>query len=709
MYAGNRNALLRFGVTRRLLKRTAPIYVFMSLFFFSSCYLFWSQSPPPAQSSPQDYVLPWLNQIAQQQLDRRADAIGQIHTVAEAEARKQLVRSKMLDDLGGLPDYNGPLNPRIVDKIHSDSFTIEKVIYESLPGFYVTANVYRPNLPGRYPAVLLQSGHTQEGKPENQRVAANLALKGFVVLCFDPIGQGERVQTYSPQLDAPLSGWSVPEHIQMGAQAQLIGQALSRYFIWDAKRSIDYLVSRPDVDAAHIGAAGCSGGGALTTFIGGLDPRLKVVIPACYPSSFRTLFSTFGPDAEMIFPNFLASGLDTADFVELSAPTPWLIQATERDEYNFSKAGVRLTYGEAHKWYSIYRAEDKVGFFVGQGWHGMPLASREVLYEWMIRYLKGGQGDFHEQAVTMRTNGELQVTKTGKVESEPGSRKLYQILAADLQARERPETIPELVSKLRELKIPTDGSAPEVRLLDKSARDWGTEQRIQFESSPEIWLDATLYLPSSQGRHPVVLMVKGGDLWGVMSITEMAEKMAKSGRIVLVMEPRKSLMKTDGGPYTGDWVTNAQANMVGLNLPALRAHDILRGVDLLAHRPDVDPTSIRAAARRVDGIWLLLAAASDTRIGRIWLDRTPYSLRAALDNSITSDLWDAIIPNFVLHWDLQDLVKVMEGRQVVWTDPTNWMGRVVTLQPPFRYRYVLGDTTDLAANQDDDYIHELIQ
>ena len=199
------------------------------------------------------------------------------------------------DDLGGLPDYNGPLNPEVTGEIRTDSYTIEKVIYESLPGFYVTANVYRPNLPGRYPAVLLQSGHTQEGKPENQRVAANLAMKGFVVLCFDPIGQGERVQTYSRQLDAPLAGWSVPEHIEMGAQAQLIGQGLARYFIWDAMRSLDYLASRPDVDASRIGAAGCSGGGALTTFTGALDPRLKVVIPGCYPSSFQLLFSTFGP------------------------------------------------------------------------------------------------------------------------------------------------------------------------------------------------------------------------------------------------------------------------------------------------------------------------------------------------------------------------------------------------------------------------------
>src|SRR2546430_8501995 len=164
----------------------------------------------------------------------------------------------------------------------NDSYTIKKLISKSLPGFYFPANLYRPNRPGRYPAVLLQAGHTQEGKPENQRIAANLAMKGFVVLCFDPIGQGEREQTYSRQLDAPLAGWSVPEHIGMGAQAQLIGEGLARYFIWDAMRSLDYLQSRPDVDGSRMGAAGCSGGGALTTFTGGLFPPRQGVISACY-------------------------------------------------------------------------------------------------------------------------------------------------------------------------------------------------------------------------------------------------------------------------------------------------------------------------------------------------------------------------------------------------------------------------------------------
>jgi dienelactone hydrolase len=626
-----------------------------------------------AKETAQDPVIGWMNRIAQQQLDQRAEKIRAIGTVAQAQARKQLVRARLLEDLGGLPDYHGPLHARVVGRIHNDNFTVEKVIYESLAGYYITANLYRPNRPGRYPGVLLQAGHTQEGKPENQRLAANLALKGFVVLCFDPVGQGERVQTYSRQLDEPLVGWSVPEHIEMGAQALLIGQGLARYFIWDAMRSLDYLTSRPEVDATRLGAAGCSGGGALTTFTGGLDPRLKVVVPGCYPSSFRLLFSTMGPDAEMIFPNFLASGLDTADFVEQSAPTPWLLETTETDEYHFSHEGVRLVYEEAREWYSLYHAQENIGYLIGPGSHGLPLASREAIYQWMIRYLKDGQGDYHEQPVTMYTNHELQVTASGNVENEPGSRKLYQIFRADLHAHESRKTIPALSAELKNLKIPTDRCAPAVEVLHETSDAGIRQQQIRFESDPGIWLNATLYLPSASQRKPAILMVKGEEFFAVTPQASIAGKLAKQGQVVLEMEPRTVPVRVNEGPYSGDWETNAQANMIGQNLPALRAHDILRGVDLLQARSDVDPGAIRGIARGVKGFWLLLAAATNSRIEGIWLDRTPHSLRSALDNSIAADLWDAVIPRFVLHWDLDDLVKAMGSRRVLWTDPTSWI------------------------------------
>src|ERR1700683_699007 len=140
-----------------------------------------------AAESAADPLLRWMDKIAQQQLQRREDAIAKIQTVADAERRKQTVRTTLLALIGGLPDYSGPLNPRITGRIQSEKYTIEKVIFESLENFYVTANLYRPNQTGRYPGRLLSARHTKEGKPEGQLLAANLALKGFVVPAFDPV------------------------------------------------------------------------------------------------------------------------------------------------------------------------------------------------------------------------------------------------------------------------------------------------------------------------------------------------------------------------------------------------------------------------------------------------------------------------------------------------------------------------------------------
>jgi hypothetical protein len=185
--------------------------------------------------------------------------------------------------------------------------------------------------------------------------------------------------------------------------------------------------------------------------------------------------------------------------------------------------------------------------------------------------------------------------------------------------------------------------------------------------------------------------------------------MARAGRVVLALEPRDSPMTEEHPPFVGNWLANSRANQIGRNLPAMRAHDILRGVDLLVARNDVDPASIRALARGVKGIWLLLAAATDTRIGKIWLDRSPYSLRIALNTTMNMNLFDAVIPGFALHWDLEDLTKAMGKRPVMWTDPANWMNRIVPLGPPFRYRYILGDTTDLSDEQNNALVNELIK
>jgi len=132
-------------------------------------------------------------------------------------------------------------------------------------------------------------------------------------------------------------------------------------------------------------------------------------------------------------------------------------------------------------------------------------------------------------------------------------------------------------------------------------------------------------------------------------------------------------------------------------------------INVLAARSDVDPANIHVTARGVKGMWVLMAAAVDTRISKVWLDRTPYSLRAALNTSLNSGLLDGMIPGFALHWDMNDLTKAMGNRPVLWTDPTNWMNRLVSLPAPFQYRYVFGDTTDFKDQEDNKYIGQFIE
>jgi cephalosporin-C deacetylase-like acetyl esterase len=645
------------------------------------------------QPAPADPFLAWLDRIAQQQLDGRDRAIAAVRTRADADRRKEMVRAKLAELIGGLPGYSGPLNARVTGRLVSDTHTIEKVIFESLPGFYITGNLYRPNAPGRYPAVLVPSGHTQEGKPESQIVAANLAAQGYIALAYDPIGQGEREQTYLPQLGRALSGGGGNEHLELGARSILIGQSVARYFIFDAKRGVDYLVSRPDVDPDRIGVTGCSGGGAITAYVGVFEPRVKAAAAGCFINSFRTLFTGPTADSEMSFPAFLVSGLDMADFFEAAAPLPWLMMATTEDY--FPPQGARAVYTEARRWYELYGAADRIQFFVGAGPHGTPLESREEIYRWMNRWLAGGAADPRDRPVKLYTNLELQVTPSGNVDGEPGSRKLWRIIEDEFRARRVKRGVPQLLAELRRLGVP---SAPAQRPSAATASnhegpDFRT-QEIRFESEPGVPISARLYLPKGAGRRPAVVMFEEKRLpvplyvQPSQSTAAIAGALARSGQIVMEVDPRDSPAASEGRPFLGNWVTNERADLVGRNLPAMRAHDLLVALDVLAARPDVDASSIRGYARGVKGVWLMLAAAVDPRLGKIWLDRTPWSIAASLEAPLASHLFDALIPGFALHWDFQDLVEAIGDRRVLWTDPTNWMNRVVPLGAPYRYRYV---------------------
>ncbi len=633
------------------------------------------------EPDPETRLLRWMDHIAQEQLDRRAAEIAKVRTMEAAEQRKRWARDKVLELIGGLPDYTSPLNAKVTGRIEKPTYVIEKVIFESLPRFHVTADVYRPKAPGRYPGVLIPLGHWDEGKPAEQRTAANLAMKGFVALAYDPIGQGERLQAYDPRLGASLGGWSVEQHFQAGGQSLLAGESFARYRIWDAKRALDYLVSRPDVDGERIGCTGCSGGGTVTTYISALDPRIKVAAPACYMNSFRVLFSGPVGDSEQSIPYFLSSGLDQTDFVEMFAPKPWLIVSTIGDFFTIE--GARQVYEEARHWYRIYGDVNRVDWAIGPGGHGTPQPVRERIYEWMIRWLKDGKGDPREEDVEMEPTLRLLATPSGQVSVDLGSRDIYEIIRERYEARRQRAApdLKELLNEARRLIEPLRQAPLQAKSVNESSNaDWTTET-ISLETEPGLELPGTTLAPRTEGRKPALLIVETG-----VTPSALATDAVRRGAVVLSLTPRGSPRHEDHRPFAGDYLANTRAWLIGRNLVGMRAYDIRRGIDLLASRPDVDAGAIHAMARGECGVWLLLAAAVDSRIRSIWLDRTPYSLRAALNKPLNRNLHAAIIPGFCLRWDLPDLVSAMDGRSVLWTDPTNWMGTVVPVEGQYRYR-----------------------
>lgn len=634
-----------------------------------------------------DSLLQWMDRAAQSQLAAREATLARIHTVAGAKDRQVQVRAKILELLGGLPSYSGPLNARVTGRIDRPRYTIEKIIFESLPQFYVAAELYLPKEGGKHPGVLRPMGHWEEGKVREQPLAANLAMKGFVVLTYDPIGQGERQQAYDPRIEASLIGGSTDQHFQAGAQSILAGENFARYRIWDAKRALDYLVSRPEVDGDKIGVTGCSGGGTLTTYISALDPRVKVAAPACYINTWHYLFAGPTGDSEQSFPGFLSSGLDVADYIELFAPKPWLVVSTVGDFFPID--GARHAYQEALDWYRIFNAENKIAWAVGPGPHGTPLQVREDIYEWMIRWLKDGKGDFREEPIETVPDFDMLVTEKAQV----GGREIYQVIEEGFRQRMSPGTTEQLQAEIRKWVGERTNQPPAARVLSEEAGEVVRTQQLAVEVEPGLEISSTLYAPRAPGHKPALLLVD--------MPAPLAAGMAGHGMVVLNLEPRGLPL-----PQTGEDQAAAKQNIrawvIGKNMACLRAGDILRGVDLLAARSDVDAGMIRAAARNGRGVWLLLAAAIDPRLGGIWIDRTPHSLRAALGVPVTTrDLHDAVIPGFALHWDLNDVVKAIAPRKVLWSDPTDWMRGVVPHLDGFRYR-----TFD---EPDDDFLSELMR
>jgi dienelactone hydrolase len=347
-------------------------------------------------------------------------------------------------------------------------YTIENVIFESRPGFLVTANLYIPK--GRsfpLPGVVASCGHSDNGKAIDayQSFCQGLVRQGYVVLIFDPIGQGERMQYLDGNLK-PERGTGTAEHNYAGIQQVLVGERFWTWRAWDGIRALDYLISRKEVDVRHLGITGNSGGGTMTTWLCGVDDRWTMAAPSCFVTEFRrNMENELGADMEQCPPKALALGLDHEDFLAALAPKPVIILAKEKDY--FDARGNEAAYHRLQRLYRLLGAEDNIAYFVGPTYHGYSQENREAMYRWFNRSTRISDAT-NEPKLILEKDETLLCTPRGQV-AELKSKPIYsytQDISRALAAKRPSLDEPALAGKVTEaLRLPKRVGVPEFRIL----------------------------------------------------------------------------------------------------------------------------------------------------------------------------------------------------------------------------------------------------
>jgi dienelactone hydrolase len=333
----------------------------------------------------------------EQRARRALDAIPRARSRQEADRSRPELRRRLLHSLGlGHMPWPPDLEPRTVGVVRRPGYRIEKVVYQTLPGMLVPAHLYLPDgLGPRAPAVLFYPGHwwaDSKTRPDFQAFCINMARLGFVVLSFDPFGQGER-------------GVSSRDHRR--TEALLVGVSQQGIAEFETRCALEYLVSRKEVDPARIGITGASGGGYNTWITAALDDRIAAAVPVVGTSDFGEQIHVCRPldwyqAAEHChFVPGLIRYANNHELLAMAAPKPLLIIAAERDQ-SFPLPGVQSVANYGRSLYRSYGTADRIGLVVDSAeGHGYQRKKREAAYGWFLRWLMGrGDGGAYPEPAT---------------------------------------------------------------------------------------------------------------------------------------------------------------------------------------------------------------------------------------------------------------------------------------------------------------------
>ena len=261
-------------------------------------------------------------------------------TLADWKAQRAHLQQQVRSAAGLLPyPERCDLKPAVFGRLDRQGYSIEKVLIQTLPGYYLGGNLYRPlGRPGKHPGILSPHGHWAYGRLEHQAAASiparaiNLARQGYVVFAYDMVGYNDTIQT---------------PHVFGDAREQLWGFGPLGLQLWNSIRALDFLAGLPDVDAARLGATGASGGATQIFLLTAVDDRIKAAVPVNMISAIMQGGSPCENAPGLRFDTF------NVEFGSMIAPRPLLMISASGD---WTRNNLKEEVPAVRKIYDLYDA-----------------------------------------------------------------------------------------------------------------------------------------------------------------------------------------------------------------------------------------------------------------------------------------------------------------------------------------------------------------
>jgi dienelactone hydrolase len=625
----------------------------------------------------------FLSALAREAYERRNSAIREVNSAGAIEARQKWVRETLWNLAGGMPERT-PLNQHSIGGFDRDGYRVEKLVYESRPGFHVVADLYIPSTGrGPFPGVLFQMGHTLNGKAGDsyQKCCQGLVRLGFVVLAFDPMGQGER--TYYPMSNGVLTRLDSAdtEHTLPGRQLLLAGSTATQVQLWDAVRSLDLLAAHPQVDPKRLASTGQSGGATLTMLLAAVDTRLAAAAVAS-GNTENFACADFDPpgstdDAEQNLVGSAPLAFDRWDLLYPFAPKPLLILASAHDFFGtYSPSYLSSGHEELEKLRRIYRvlgAENRLGWDETLTPHGMTYYLRTRIYNWFTRFLQGrADSEVAEPQVRLEPDRNLWVGATGNTIRDFGS-KTPAMLARELAPAKPPlDATVRDIERVLAVDRPPGGPLSELGRVPSEGADIIA---VEVPTARGVWAPAFIFAPrrAAAGKPVLVLLEPRGRVahWRE---GELSLQLAAAGIPVCALDVRGTgdvWPEVGRGnrfytiPHSAEEEYAWASLILGKPLVGQRVTDILAFVRALDSNDATRGRRVVLAALGQLTVPALFAAALEPRIETVYVAGGLVSFRSVLDTDEYKHPTANFVPNLLHIMDLPVVAGMAAPRRII--------------------------------------------